>query len=39
MFYTEKLNILTDLPKLPKNEGDLGKFIIAKGIKKLSKVQ
>ena len=27
------------LQKLPKNVGDLGKFIVAKGFKKLLKVQ
>ena len=27
------------LPKLPKNVGDLGKLIVAKGFKKLPKVQ
>ena len=27
------------LQKLPKNVGDLGKFIVAKGFKKLPKVQ
>ena len=31
--------ILAPLQKLPKNVGDLGKFIVAKGIKKLPKVQ
>ena len=31
--------ILTTLQKLPKNVGDLGKLIVAKGIKKLPKVQ
>ena len=35
----EKLNILIPLQKLPKNVGDLGKLIIAKGFKKLPKVQ
>ena len=30
---------LTPFPKLPKNVGDLGKLIIAKGFKKLPKVQ
>ena len=29
----------TPLQKLPKNEGDLGKLIAAKGLKKLPKVQ
>ena len=31
--------ILTPLQKLPKNVRDLGKLIVAKGFKKLSKVQ
>ena len=31
--------ILTPLQKLPKNVGDLGKLIVAKGFKKLPKVQ
>ena len=31
--------ILTPLQKLPKNIEDLGKLIVAKGFKKLSKVQ
>ena len=31
--------ILAPLLKLPKNVGDLGKFIVAKGFKKLPKVQ
>ena len=31
--------ILVPLQKVPKNLGDLGKLIVAKGIKKLSKVQ
>ena len=35
----EKWKILTSLQKLPKNGGDLGKKIAAKGFKKLSKVQ
>ena len=30
---------LTPLQKMPKNVGDLGKFIYAKGFKKLPKVQ
>ena len=37
--FTKKLKILTHLQKLPKNEGDLGKLIDAKGFKKLPKVQ
>ena len=31
--------ILEPLQKLPKNVGDLGKLIVAKGFKKLPKVQ
>ena len=31
--------ILAPLLKLPKNVGDLGKFFVAKGFKKLPKVQ
>ena len=31
--------ILAPLQKLPKNVGDLGKLIVAKGFKKLPKVQ
>ena len=31
--------MLTPLQKLPKNVGDLGKLIVAKGFKKLPKVQ
>ena len=31
--------ILTTLQKLPKNVGDLGKLIVAKGFKKWPKVQ
>ena len=31
----EKLKILTPLPKLPKNVGDLGKIVFAKGFKNL----
>ena len=31
--------ILAPLLKLPKNIGDLGKFIVAKGFKKLPKMQ
>ena len=30
---------MIDLQKMPKNVGDLGKFIGAKGFKKLPKVQ
>ena len=39
MISIEKLKILTPLQKLPKNVGDLGKLIVAKGLKKLPKVQ
>ena len=35
----EKLKILTPLQKLPKNVGDLGKIIVAKGLTKFPKVQ
>ena len=35
----EKFKILTLLQKLPKNVGDLGKFIVATGFEKLHKVQ
>ena len=39
MISLEKLKILTPLQKLPKNVGDLGKLVAAKGFKKLPKVQ
>ena len=39
MILLEKLKILTLLQKLPKNVGDFGKIIVAKGFKKLPKVQ
>ena len=39
MILLEKLYILTPLQKMPKNEGDLGKLIVAKGFQKLPKVQ
>ena len=39
MISLEKLRILTPLRKLPKNVRDLGKFIVAKGFKKLPKVR
>ena len=39
MISLEKWSIFTPLQKLPKNVGDLGKFIVAKGFKKLPKVQ
>ena len=38
MISIEKLKILAHLQKLPENVGDLGKFIAAKGFKKLPKV-
>ena len=39
MISLEKCMILATLQKLPKNVGDLGKFMVAKGFKKLPKVQ
>ena len=39
MISIEKWYILTPLQKMHKNVGDLGKFIAAKGFKKLPKVQ
>ena len=39
MISQEKWKILTPLQKLPKNVEDLGKSIVAKGLKKLPKVQ
>ena len=39
MISLEKRYILTTLQKLPKNVGDLGKSIVAKGFKNLPKVQ
>ena len=39
MISLEKLKILTPLQKLPKTVRDLGKLIVAKGFKKLPKVQ
>ena len=39
MILLEKWLILTPLQKLPKNVGDLGKLIAAKGFKNLAKVQ
>ena len=39
MISLEKLKILTLLQKLPKDEGDLGKLIVAKGFRKLPQVQ
>ena len=38
MISFEKWMILAPLQKLPKNVGDLGKLIVAKGFKKLPKV-
>ena len=39
MISLEKLKILTPLQKLPRNVGDLGKLIVAKGFENLPKVQ
>ena len=39
MISLEKWYILIPLQKLPKNVRDLGKLIVAKGLKKLPKVQ
>ena len=39
MISLEKCKIFTPLQNLPKNVGDLGKLIVAKGFKKLPKVQ
>jgi len=39
MISLEKLYILIPLQKLPKNVIDLGKLIVAKGLKKLPKVE
>ena len=39
MISLEKWKILTSFQKFPKNVGDLGKIIVAKGFKKLPKVQ
>ena len=39
MISLAKLKILTPVQKLPKNVGDLGKIIVAKGFEKLPKVQ
>ena len=39
MISLENVKILTPLQKLPKHVGDLGKLIVAKGFKKLPKVQ
>ena len=39
MISLEKWIILAPVQKLSKNVGDLGKLIVAKGLKKLPKVQ
>ena len=39
MISLEKWKILAPLQKLPKNVGELGKLIVAKGFKKFPKVQ
>ena len=39
MILLDKWKILTTLQNLPKNVGDLGKIIVAKGFKKFPKVQ
>ena len=39
MISLAKWKISTTLQKLPKNVGDLGKLIVAKGFKNLPKVQ
>ena len=39
MISQEKIKILTPLQKLPKNVEELGKLIVAKGFKKLPKIQ
>ena len=39
MISIEKLKIKTTLQKLPKNVGDLGKISVARGFKRLPKVQ
>ena len=39
MIWLEKWKILKPLQKLPKNVGDLGELVVAKGFKKLPKVQ
>ena len=39
MISLEKWSILPPFQKLPKNVGDLGKLIVAKGFKNLPKVQ
>ena len=37
--FTRKMNDCKTFKKLPKNVGDLGKLIVAKGFKKMLKVQ
>ena len=39
MISLEKLKTLSPLQTLPKNVGDLGELIVAKGFEKLPKVQ
>ena len=39
MVSLENIKIFTPLQKLPKNVGDFDKLIVAKGFKKLPKVQ
>ena len=39
MISLEKIKILAPMQKLPRNGKDLGKIIVAKGFKKLPKVQ
>ena len=39
MISLDKMIVLTPLQKIPKNVGDLGKLNVAKGFKKLPKVQ
>ena len=39
MISLENIKILTLFQKLPKNVGDFGELIVAKGFKKLPKVQ
>ena len=39
MLSLEKWKILTPVHNLPKNEGDLGQLVVAKGFKKSPKVQ
>ena len=39
MISLEKLKILAPTQKLPKTVGDLGKIIVAKGLKKVAQVQ